>query len=127
VIELPVRLLLDVEFEKWSRKAGLSQDTLRQAADEIERGLVDARLGGFLVKKRVGRENEGKRSGYRTIVAHREGDRMIFLYGFAKKEADNISKKERQALSKRGDVYMEKSSADIAKMLDQQLIIEVLP
>jgi hypothetical protein len=120
-------LLLDVGFDKWARKAGLSHDAIRKAASEIEQGLVDARLGGFLIKKRVGRENEGKRGGYRTIVAHRQGDRMIFLYGFAKNETDNISKKERQVLAKLGDVYMDKSSSDIAKMLDLQLIKEVRP
>lgn len=122
---MAVRVLLDVEFDKWAQKAGLSYDSIRQAAKEIDRGLVDARLGGFLVKKRVARENEGKRGGYRTIVAHREGDRMIFLFGFAKNEADNITKKERLILAKRGDHYMEKSRLDIDKMLNSQLIVEV--
>lgn len=125
VIELSLKVLLDVEFDKWARKAGLSEDAILEAADEIVRGLVDARLGGFLVKKRVRGENVGKRGGYRTIVAYRDGDRIVFLYGFAKKEADNISDKERKVLVKLGDVYMAYSSAEIRKMVDQHLIKEV--
>lgn len=122
---MALRLLLDLEFAKWAAKAGLSRDAIRIAANEIEKGLVDARLGGFLVKKRVGRANKGKSGGFRTIVAHREADRMIFLHGFAKSDAENITKQERLILSKLGDVYMEKSPADIAKMVDLKVIIEV--
>lgn len=122
---MSLRLLLDVEFDKWARKAGLSHDAIRKAADEIARGLVDARLGGSLVKKRVAGQNVGKRGGYRTIVAYREGDRIVFLYGFAKTDTGDISAKERKALVKLGDVYMTYSSAEISKLIDQQLLIEV--
>jgi hypothetical protein len=41
--------------------------------------LVDARLGGFLIKKRVAGFGRGKSGGYRTIVAYRQGDRVVFL------------------------------------------------
>ena len=41
---------------------------LLKAAKEIDQGLVDASLGGNLVKKRVARKGEGKRGGFRTIV-----------------------------------------------------------
>jgi hypothetical protein len=122
VIRLSVRVLLDLEFEKWARKADLSLEAIRRAANEIEGGLVDARLDGFLIKKRIGRENEGRRSGWRAIVAHREGHRMIFLYGFSKEDDDNINKKERVALSRLGDAYM---GVDFAKMMEKQLVIEV--
>jgi hypothetical protein len=117
-----VRLLLDLEFEKWARKVELSQDAIRKAADEIEGGLVDARLDGFLIKKRIGRENEGRRGSYRAIVAYRQGSRIVFIYGFSKGDVDNINKQERVVLSKLGDAYME---LDIAKMVERQLIIEV--
>ena len=48
----------------------------------IESGLVDARLGGFLVKKRIAGFGRGKSGGYRTIIAHRQGDRVVFVHGF---------------------------------------------
>jgi hypothetical protein len=47
---------------------------------------VDAGLGGGLVKQRIARPGQGKRGGYRTILAYRQNDRAIFLFGFAKNE-----------------------------------------
>ena len=67
-----VRLLKDLEFARWARKEHLTDRMLHDAANEIERGLVDARLGGFLLKKRVARPGGGKRGGYRTILAYRQ-------------------------------------------------------
>ncbi len=46
-------------FRKWSRKANLSDN---------------------LYKISVKRDDSGKRSGYRTIIAFQENDRAIFLY-----------------------------------------------
>lgn len=92
---------------------------LCDAANEIEAGLVDARLGGFLLKKRVAAPGRGKRGSYRTIVGHRQGDRLIFVHGFAKNETDNITKKEKEALRKLCDVYM------LAETIETKQILEI--
>jgi hypothetical protein len=124
---LTLKLLLDAGFDKWARRksVNLSHEVIREAADEIVRGLVDARLGGFLIKKRVGRKDEGKRGGFRTIIAYRAGDRIIFLHGFAKNEDDNISDKERKVLVKLGHIYMDYSPEDIKSLVDKQLLVEL--
>jgi hypothetical protein len=123
---LPVRLLKDPEFDRWARKEGLTDQMLRAAADEIERGLVDARLGGFLLKKRVARPGRGRSSGYRTILAHRQGSRLIFLHGFAKNEKDNITRREHVALLALGDQYMGYSEATITDLVAKGLLVEVV-
>jgi len=41
-------------FAKWAKKEGLSQLSLRDAVAEMEQGLIDAHLGGNVIKKRVG-------------------------------------------------------------------------
>jgi hypothetical protein len=115
----------DFEFHRWAKSEGLADEKLCEAAAEIEEGLIDARLGGFLIKKRVSADGRGKRGGYRTIVAHREGDRLIFLHGFAKNEQDNISKNEKKALHKLGDEYMAYRDAKMSKLVREALIIEV--
>jgi hypothetical protein len=48
-------------------------------------GLIDADLGGHIVKKRVALPGRGKSGGARTLLAYRLGDRAFFVYGFAKK------------------------------------------
>ncbi len=119
------RVFKDYEFHRWARREGLADGSLCKAAAEIGDGLVDARLGGFLIKKRVGAAGRGKRGGYRTIVAYRQGDRLVFLYGFAKNEKDNISREEKEALRKLGDAYVAYHDAQLAKMVREGLIIEV--
>jgi hypothetical protein len=61
-------------------------------------GLYDADLGGGLLKKRIARTGQGKRGGFRTLVATNKGSRWIFVYGFPKNERSNIDKDEEDAL-----------------------------
>jgi hypothetical protein len=81
-------------FGRWMRKVGLADAALRSAVAEMTQGLVDADLGGHLVKKRVALSGQGKRGGARTIVATKLEDRWFFLYGFSKNERANIDRDE---------------------------------
>jgi hypothetical protein len=87
-------------FARWARKEGLGDKALRQAVEEMSEGLFEANLGGNLFKKRIARPGQGKRSGYRTIVATNIKGRWFFVYGFAKNERDNIEDDEEAALKK---------------------------
>jgi hypothetical protein len=57
-------------------------------------------LGGGLLKKRIARSGQGKRGGFRTLVATNKGTRWVFVYGFPKNERSNIDKDEEEALKK---------------------------
>ena len=85
-------------FHQWSRQEDIQDAALLHAFAEIEKGLVDANLGGNIYKKRVPLGSKGKRGGARTIVAFRHGDHAFFVYGFAKNRRANISDKELKAL-----------------------------
>jgi hypothetical protein len=87
-------------FDRWARKEELDASSLCGAVQEMINGLVDADLGGGLVKKRVGRAGQGKRGGYRTLVATNKGNRWVFVFGFPKNERGNIDKDEAEALKK---------------------------
>lgn len=80
------------------RKAGLSDQALCQAVEEMANGLIDADLGGGIVKKRVGIAGRGKRGGARTLVATNKGTRWFFVFGFEKNERANISDEELEGL-----------------------------
>lgn len=73
---------------------GLTDAALCQAVSEMAQGLIDADLGGGVLKKRIALPGRGKRGGARTIVATNRGDRWFFLYGFEKNERANIDKNE---------------------------------
>lgn len=87
-------------FDRWARKEGLAASSLCAAVNEMMQGLVDADLGGGLVKKRIGRAGQGKSGGYRTLVATNKGDRWMFVFVFPKSERSNIDKDEAEALKK---------------------------
>lgn len=85
-------------FSRWMRKTELTNRALCHAVAEMAQGLVDADLGGGVVKKRVGLAGRGKRGGARTLVATNKGDRWFFVFGFEKNERANIADDELDAL-----------------------------
>lgn len=85
-------------FSRWMRKTELTDKALCAAVAEMVQGLIDAELGGGVVKKRVGLAGRGKRGGARTLVATNKGDRWFFVFGFEKNERANIAEDELEAL-----------------------------
>ena len=79
-----MRLFKNKPFSRFARKAKLSDTALREAVGRAERGLIDADLGGGVIKQRIAREGAGKSSGFRTIILFRAGERSFFVHGFAK-------------------------------------------
>ena len=71
-------------FCRWMRKTELTDKELCTAVAEMVQGLIDADLGGGVVKKRVGLAGRGKRGGARTLVATNKGSRWFFVFGFEK-------------------------------------------
>lgn len=85
-------------FGRWMRKTELSNSALCEAVEEMAQGLVDADLGGGVVKKRVALPGRGKSGGARTLVATNKGNRWFFVFGFEKNDRANISDQELEAL-----------------------------
>ncbi len=75
---------------RFTRRERITDESLSEAIERAERGLIDADLGGGLIKQRVARRGQGRSGGFRLIVAYRARGRAVFLYGFAKSELDNI-------------------------------------
>lgn len=85
-------------FSRWMRKTELTDSALLNAVEEMDKGLIDADLGGGVVKKRIGLAGRGKRGGARTLVATNKGNRWFFVFGFEKNERANIADDELEAL-----------------------------
>jgi hypothetical protein len=85
-------------FSRWMRKTELTDSALCVAVVEMSEGLIDADLGGGVVKKRVGLAGRGKRGGARTLIATNKGSRWFFVYGFEKSDRANVTDDELEAL-----------------------------
>jgi hypothetical protein len=78
-------------FARFTRQERIADASLLDAIARAERGLVDADLGGGLIKQRVARQGQGRSGGYRVIVAYRTKSRAVFLFGFAKSDLENMA------------------------------------
>ena len=90
-----------------------------------EKGLIDAILGGGLIKQRVARPGQGRSGGYRTIIALRHGGRAVFLYGFAKSARENIGQADLARLRKLAAIYLAASIKDLEAWCDDGELEEV--
>lgn len=120
---MTLRVFKDLGFDD----EDMTDAILMAAALEIDNGLIDARLGGFLLKKRVAMPGRGKSRSWRVIVAWKQGERLFYLHGFAKSEKDNITKKEKAALTRLAEVYMGYDDATLAEIVADGDLLEVLP
>ncbi len=112
-------------FTRWMTKIGLTDAALSEAVAEMGQGLIDADLGGHVVKKRVALPGQGKRGGARTIVATRLGERWFFLYGFGKNERANIDQDELKALREMARELLGFDDRQLATALRAGEIVEV--
>lgn len=112
-------------FSKWADKEGLQNSDLTIAVQEMQDGLIDADLGGHVVKKRVGLNGQGKRGGVRTLLAFKIDEKAFFMFGFAKNQQDNIDKKALKTLRLMAKELLSYSEKQILTAINQGELIEV--
>ena len=87
-------------------------------------GLIDADLGGHIVKQRVARPGQGKRGGFRMLIGFRS-DLAIFLFGFAKNERENIDDDQLKTLQEIVASWFSADEKKIARALEDGILVEV--
>ena len=113
-------------FARFARREHLDDQRQCEAIARAGRGLIDADLGGNLIKQRVARQGGGRSGGYRTVIAYRAAQRGVFLYGFGKSERDNIDQRELDDLKKLAKHLLGYSDSQIATALAQSELREVM-
>ena len=94
-------------FARFQRRECITDKSLAETVLGADRGLIDADLGGGLIKQRVARPGQGKSGGFRTLIAYRRGERAVLLFGFAKNERANIDDDELDEWRQVGRTYLE--------------------
>lgn len=110
---------------RFTRRERIRDGDLAEAVRRAGRGLIDADLGGGIIKQRVARAGQGRSGGYRMLLAYRDGHRAVFLYGFAKSERDNIGDDELQTLREIGAAWLAADTQRIAKAIEESTLQEV--
>jgi hypothetical protein len=112
-------------FARFARQESIFDDMLAKAIRDAENGLIAAELGGVLIKLRIARHGQGKRGGYRTLIAYTKGRRAVFLLGFAKNEQENIDPKQLADLKAAAADILGKSDLALAAHIEEGRLQEV--
>lgn len=119
------RVFTTRHFSRWLRKTGITETALCRAVSEMAQGLIDADLGGCVVKKRVGFAGRGKRGGARTLVATNRGSRWFFLHGFEKTERANIADDELEALKDIAEQLLARTGRQLDDAVQDGSLLEI--
>lgn len=122
-----MRIFKTKGLARFARRERIRDASLKEAVERAERGLIDADLGGGLIKQRIARPGQGRSGGFRVIVAYRVQGRAVFLYGFAKSERENISADELQTLRTIGANWLAVSAATITQAIEEGDLEEIHP
>ena len=120
-----MRVFKTKEFGRFARREEIEDGRLCEAVERASRGLIDADLGGGLIKQRVARQGQGRRGGYRTLMAFSSKARTVFVYGFAKSERDNIGPDELAFWRKVASGFLTMSEAQLCALIAAKEITEV--
>ncbi len=120
-----MRIFKNKWFAKFAKKEGISNKTLVEAVENVEAGNIDANYGSGVLKLRIARPGEGKSGGYRTILLYLKGNRAFFVYGFSKKDQDNISRDEEKYFKKLAKLTLGLSEEDLSTLLNEGVYEEI--
>ena len=112
-------------FDRFARRERIADTLLLEAVARAERGLVDADLGGGVIKQRVARPGQGRSGGYRTIILLKAGTRAVFAYGFAKNDRGNIRDDELEALRALAAELLSYDEAALREAVEAKALMEV--
>jgi hypothetical protein len=87
----------------------------------------DADLGRGIFKFRLARKSEGTSGGARAIVAMKSGHRVVFMYGFEKKDLANIRRDELREFKAAAKIYLGFSDEKMSELKRRGVLIEITP
>lgn len=112
-------------FQRFAKREEIEDSALLEAIDRAGKGLVDADLGGGVIKQRVARPGQGRSKGYRTIILFRRGERAFFVFGFPKSSQDNIQATELEKFREAATNVFSMSEEHLAALLKRGEFVEV--
>lgn len=110
---------------RFAKRERISDSMLCETVERAEKGLIDADLGGCIIKQRVCRDGQGRSKGYRVLIAVRLKKRYVFMDGFSKNEKDNINEDELYALKKYGSAWLNAEDKSIKSSLNEGILQEI--
>lgn len=112
-------------FARFARRAKMEDTALCDAVRRAKRGLIDAELGGGVIKQRIARPGSGRSGGFRVIVFYQTTTRTLFIDGFAKNDQGNINAEDLIRLKELASEFLGYNSMQVKTLVDAGAWIEV--
>ncbi len=112
-------------FARFADREGLEDAALCEAVRRARKGLIDADLGGGVIKQRIARKGGGRSGGFRAIVLFRRDELAFFVYGFAKSSRSNLRRNELDAFRMLANEMLNLTRASLEAALANETIIRV--
>jgi len=112
-------------FNKWAKKQKISDVKLLRAMEDMQNNLSSVNLGRGLFKVRVAAEHSGKSAAYRTIIVYKKNDRAVMVYGFMKKEQENLSAEELKSFKTLSKDILDLSDEELSKAIEKNVFTEI--
>ena len=122
-----MRIFKNAWFGRFARREKITDAVLKDAIARAERAIIDAELGGGVIKQRIARPGQGRSGGYRSIIIFQKGERAIFVYGFAKSDREDIEPDELAGFKKLAKEWFTFSDQKIDAMINNQELTEIGP
>ncbi len=120
-----MRVFKTKPFVRFAGREGIDDATLCDAVRRAAHGVVDADLGGGVIKQRIARPGQGRARGFRSTVLFRRGERAFFVHGFAKSHRANLRPDECKAFQALADALLGLDDAEVAAAMANGTIREV--
>ena len=120
-----MRVFTTKGFARFVRSERITDASLCESVRRAEHGLVDADLGGGVIKQRVARPGQGRSGGYRLLMAYRPRTLSVFLFGFAKSAQANVRDDELETLREIAKAWFETDAGALERALAQGAIREL--
>ena len=120
-----MRVFKSRPFIRFAIKSGISDKALCKAVMDAEQGLINADLGGGVIKQRVARKGQGKSGGFRTMILFKAGTRAFFIHGFAKNERGNINDDELTAFKKLAEKMLNCKDTELTEAVNKNTLSEL--
>lgn len=125
-----MKIYVTDSFDKFMRKAKVSDDIILKVSRELDNGLHDGDLDmGKLFKKRIASPKQSKRDSNRSVVAVQKGERLFFIQGWRKadipKKGKEIPDKLLEVYKLMGEQFINFTPKDIEQNINDGLLREV--
>lgn len=122
-----MRIFRNQWITKFAKKHKISDPELIEAVERADKGVIDADLGGGVIKQRIARQGQGRSGGYRSLIFFRHGERAFFMTAFAKNDRENITDKELTELKKAATIILAMTETDIEQAKANGTFTEIQP